>query len=72
MQKETSASFAFLSAFFLVLLLAGLALLVLMITTEGEPGALPLALTLSGGTGCFFLRRKKVRIKNQITKKTVS
>ncbi|MES2858230.1 MAG: hypothetical protein V4704_03520 [Pseudomonadota bacterium] len=30
---------------------AGLALLVMMITTEGEPGALPLALLLIGAIG---------------------
>ena len=41
MQKRVSVAIA----------AAGLALLVMMVTTEGEPGALPLALLLIGAVG---------------------
>jgi len=37
----------------------GLALLVMMITTEGEPRALPLGLTLIGAVGYFTGRMRE-------------
>jgi hypothetical protein len=45
--------------FSLLLLAAGLSLLAFMVTVEGEPGALPLALVVAGGSwfGLTRLRR---------------
>ena len=43
-----------------VLLVLGLALVAMMVTTEGEPGALPLALVLLGGSGLWIFRRRSV------------
>ena len=42
----------------LVVLAIGLALLVLMVTTEGEPGALPLLLVVLGGGGYLVARAR--------------
>ena len=42
-----------------LLLVAGLGLLAMMVSTEGEPGALPLALVLVGGVGLWLTRRRK-------------
>ena len=42
----------------------GLALLVMMVTTEGEPGALPLGLTLIGAVG-YITGRMRERSSRQ-------
>lgn len=44
----------------LAVLAIGLALLAMMVATEGEPGALPLLLVLLGGGG-FLLARQRAR-----------
>jgi hypothetical protein len=41
-----------------IVLIIGFILLVFMITVEGEPGALPLALVLVGSTWKLILNRK--------------
>ena len=40
------------------ILVIGLALMAFMITTESEPGALPLALVLIGGIWLFVARKR--------------
>lgn len=40
------------------ILVIGLALMAFMISTESEPGALPLALVLIGGIWLFVARRR--------------
>ena len=45
----------------MLLLAIGLGLLAMMVTTEGEPGALPLALVLFGGAGLWLSLRRKRR-----------
>lgn len=47
-----------------IVLTMGLILLVFMITVENEPGALPLALVLSGLIWQFVIRRKR-KLQNQ-------
>lgn len=53
---------------FLSILAVGLALLAMMVLTEGEPGALPLALTLIGVVGYAVTRlRLKRAVGNDST-----
>ena len=42
-----------------VLLVLGLALVAMMVTTEGELGALPLGLVLAGVVGLWLSRRRR-------------
>lgn len=44
----------------LTILVIGVALMIFMITTESEPGALPLLLVLVG-TGWYLLTRRRMR-----------
>lgn len=46
----------------------GLALLAMMVTTEGEPGALPLGLAAAGGIGygVAWLRGRRAGLKRRL------
>lgn len=49
------------------ILVIGLALMAFMITTESEPGALPLALVLIGGIWLFTARKRARSSRRQLS-----
>lgn len=58
-----------LKAIALVVAATGVALVALMVTTEGEPGALPLAMVVLGATGCAGARWRARRLMDSKTRR---